>query len=247
MFPLKSERLSLLDIAKYRSREIEPPASMSELLDLLERAWWLGEIRGSSKTTRLELLTRMFSSLRDRDHPGLVFLGKNDSCETLRQELPDGSLILDRRPRIPVPSVDVNAWDEAGCEAAFQALAQSPSRESCPEMAPVFAIIELTYDEFINWLAQRGWKKPKFWSPPAKEKEQRGSWASHSSGRPQRASGTQQQAAARAIHELWPDGLPIGLKEKDRTKKILEQLQANGSSPVSPRTIQRALKALESE
>jgi hypothetical protein len=73
MFPIGKSKLSLREIANYWAREIQPPASWSELLELLDAAWWLGEIRGDSVKSCLDLLKHMFKAMHDRDDAGVVF------------------------------------------------------------------------------------------------------------------------------------------------------------------------------
>ena len=123
MFPIGKQNLSLLEIADYWSREIRPPASRKELLRLLESAWWLGEIHGDSILTRLELLKRMFQSMGDRTDLGIVFITGEGQEQSTIERLRDGSVVVDVRPQIPVPSTDTGSWDEDNCESAFLALA----------------------------------------------------------------------------------------------------------------------------
>jgi hypothetical protein len=44
-------------------------------------------------------------------------------------------------------------------------LALASSIESYPEMTPGLAWIELTFEEFTDWLLARGYAKTKFWKP----------------------------------------------------------------------------------
>ena len=74
MFPIGKSKLSLREIANYWAREIQPPASRNELLELLEGAWWRGQIHGDSVKSRLDLLKYMFEAMHDRDDVGIVFL-----------------------------------------------------------------------------------------------------------------------------------------------------------------------------
>ena len=53
MFPIAKPALSFGEISDYWSREISPPASSNELLNILVSAWWLGELRGGSVNSRL--------------------------------------------------------------------------------------------------------------------------------------------------------------------------------------------------
>ena len=168
MFPIGKQNLSLLEIADYWSREIRPPASRKELLRLLESAWWLGEIHGDSILIRLELLKRMFQSMGDRTDLGIVFITGEGQEQSTIERLRDGSVVVDVRPQIPLPSTDIGSWDEGNCESAFLALAQTASVESYPEITPALAFIELSFSEFTSWLAKRDFDKPKFWKPQSK-------------------------------------------------------------------------------
>ena len=111
MFPIAEATLSLREIADYWSREIYPPASWQEIFHTLEGAWWLGELRGNSRRTPLQLLKTMFTSMRHRDDLGIVFI--------VGDELPD-----DLRYKIRVPTSDTESWDEAACKDAFRTLAK---------------------------------------------------------------------------------------------------------------------------
>ena len=102
MLRIAKATLSFLEISDYWSREISPPASSNELLDTLVSAWWLGELRGDSVRSRLELLKTMFTSM-DRDDLGIVFIVGDDAGPP-PVELPDGFLKVDLRHQIRVPS-----------------------------------------------------------------------------------------------------------------------------------------------
>jgi hypothetical protein len=51
---------------------------------------------------------------------------------------------------------------------------------------------------------------------------------------------------AKAINQLWPNGISQELTAKERDKRIIEWLKDNGYSIPSPRTVQRALKGMRS-
>src|SRR5262249_2341225 len=170
VFPIAKAALSLLEISDYWSREIRPSASPNELLSILVSAWWLGELRGDSKHSPLQLLKIMYTS-RFRDDLGIVFI-VGDGAGPLPVELPDDSLKLDLRPQIHVPSSDTESWDEAACRDAFHALAEVTERKSIKsyrEFAVMLPSIGLTCEEFNTWCRKRGYPKPKFWQPPLKK------------------------------------------------------------------------------
>jgi hypothetical protein len=237
MFPIGKSKLALGEIANYWAREIQPPASRDELLKVLEGAWWLGEFCGDSAISRLELLKGMFKSMRHRDDLGIVFVEGERVGEPPPKKLPDGSLLVDVRHRICLPSSDVNAWDEGTCDEAFRALAQTSSYESYPEFAPVLTLIELTHGDFISWLEGRGYDKPIFWRP-ASAPPQHARPSSNDGG------GAKSLAIKKAIDELWSNGIPPNeLSAKDRNNRIVSRIKENGDSlPTNPaRAIQRIL------
>ena len=156
-FPITKSKLPLLEISDYWSQEKDQRASKKELYACLESAWWLGEIRGCAAMSRLELLKRMFQT-RDR-YDGILFVVRGDEAPRTSRNLPDGSVSVDIRPEVPVPSLDTDTWDEANCQDAFDALAQATSTVYYPEIAPGLAFIELTLDEFTRWLRGRGYVK----------------------------------------------------------------------------------------
>lgn len=168
MFPIGKQNLSLLEIADYWSREIRPPASRKELLRLLESAWWLGEIHGDSILIRLELLKRMFQSMGDRTDLGIVFITGEGQEQSTIERLRDGSVVVDVRPQIPLPSTDIGSWDEGNCESAFLALAQTASVESYPEITPALAFIELSFSEFTSWLVKTRLRQTEILETPVK-------------------------------------------------------------------------------
>src|SRR5262245_22167286 len=137
MFPIATSTLSFREISDYWSRDIQPRASSDELLSILVSAWWLGELRGDSGHSRLQLLKIMFTSMC-KDHLGIVFIVGDDPGPP-RVELPDGYLKIDLRPQIRVPSSNVESWDEAACKDAFHALAEI-TEQSLIESYQEFAV-----------------------------------------------------------------------------------------------------------
>ncbi len=168
MFPIAKATLSFREISDYWSREIDPPASQRELLRILESAWWLGELRGDSVQSPLELLKKMFASMRHRDDLGIIFI-VGDGAGPSPVQLPDGSVKVDVRYQVRVPSGNIDSWDEAACRDAFHALAETSAIESYSELAVGLAFIELSYEEFNTWLTERGYPKPTFWRAQLKK------------------------------------------------------------------------------
>jgi hypothetical protein len=240
VFPIAKAALSLLEISDYWSREIRPSASSDELLSILVSAWWLGELRGDSVHFRFQLLKIMFTSMH-RDDLGIVFIVGDDPGPA-GVELPDGSLEIDVRPQIRVPSSDIDTWDEAACRDAFHALAEATQRLSIDgyrEFAVSLPSIKLTYEEFNTWRAKRGYDDAlKFWKPrdqlvtPPKRK----TWQA----KPGKRLTTTEAAVVKAMNELFPDG-KSDLIAKTRNERIRDRVTHRA---VSSRTIQRTLKKI---
>jgi hypothetical protein len=142
---------------------MRPPASKHELYDLLERAWWRGEIHGDKKFDRLQLLKHMFKKVRHREDLGIVFIVCGEKAPPAEKGLPDGGVEVDLRLRVHVPSIDTDTWDIENCRVAFDALAQISSFESYPLIVPGLMSIKLTCSEFMRWVKNRSNDTPSFW------------------------------------------------------------------------------------
>ena len=254
MFPIAKAALSFGEIADYWPREIHPPASWEEILRTLESAWWLGELRGNSGPTRLQRLKNMFTSMRHRDDLGIVFV-VGDCAGPRPVELPDGSLKVDLRDQIRVPSSNTESWDEAACADAFHTLARTFSKESYLELTVGFTLVKLTHEEFSTWCTKRGFSVPTFWVSPDEAHRRHTSAASSAGSNDCCPPGKEKNLAAearkgklltaselavvRAMNELWPDG-KSDLRAKTRDEQINNRLGYH----LSPRTIQRALQKI---
>jgi hypothetical protein len=173
----KQDKLSVEIITEWGAREIQPSRSRDELLDLLEAAWWRGELKTGTSFTPLALLKSMFRSAREGDLTGVIFVTKDDA--TVPLELADGSQLFDvndLKPEILVPSNDPETWTEASCAPAFEALAQKPSRDHYSDRTIQFLMMEVYRDQFVRLLKAHGVRLPKFWRPaiskPLQLKEQ---------------------------------------------------------------------------
>ena len=161
MFPIRKPKLSFAEISEYWAPELN--VSRDKVQACLEEAWWLGEISGDPTITRLELLKSMFKRMRSCDAPHIVFIAPEDTPPATTNELDDGKLLIDLRPRVPVPSGNPDTWSEASCRPAFETLAGKPSLEYYPKYSPGFIARKLTSDEYFKWIAVRDFRYPEFW------------------------------------------------------------------------------------
>ena len=245
MFPRHEPALSLRKISDFWSRRIDPPASSDELLSILVGAWWLGELRGNARHSRLQLLRMMFTS-QYKDDLGIVFVvGDGEGSRDV--ELADESLEVNHRCEIVVPSSNTGNWDEAACNEAFERMAQITERslfeerplfESYQEFAIFLPSIELTFEEFTTWCSKRGYDEQKFWKPRAKlvTPQERKTWQA----KPGKRLTTTEAAVVRAMNEVFPDGKLV-LIAKARDELIQDRLTQR---TLTPRTIQRTLEKI---
>jgi hypothetical protein len=244
MFPRHEPALSFRKISDFWPRRIDPPASSDELLSILVGAWWLGELRGNARHSRLQLLRMMFTS-QYKDDLAIVFVvGDGEGSRE------DESLEVDLRSEIVVPSSNTGHWDEAACNEAFERMAQITERslfekrrlfESYQEFAIFLPSIELTFEEFTTWCSKRGYDEQKFWKPRAKlvTPQERKTWQA----KPGKSLTASESAVFKAINEIWPDGT-IDQKAQARDDRILKQLKTASQHPVSRRTIQRTIQKI---
>jgi hypothetical protein len=161
MFPINKSELSFGEISQYWAPELKWSCDMVQAL--LERAWWLGEIIGNSKVTRLQLLKKLFKRMRNSDFPAIVFVTPGSAPPPETIELSDGHLAVDLRPRVFVPSDDADTWSAESCIPAFELLVEKPSLEFYPEWRPGFHAMKLDRDEFFRWATARGFPDATFW------------------------------------------------------------------------------------
>lgn len=97
MFPISDDTLTFREIANYWSGEIKPSVSSTDLLRLLESAWWRGEIVGETALTRLKLLRFVFESPENFD---VVVLVGEEPGPSETEQMRNGDVSVDLRPRI---------------------------------------------------------------------------------------------------------------------------------------------------
>jgi hypothetical protein len=216
MFPFTKSELSFAEISEYWAPELRWSRDMVQAL--LEGTWWLGEITGNSKVTRLELLKKLFKWMRNRDSPAIVFVTPGSAPPPETIELADGHVAVDLRPRVFVPSDDAETWSEASCIPAFEILAEKPSLQYYPEWSPYFHAMTLNSDEFFRWTTARGFPDSTFWKPSN----------AATSPQPKLASEQTIESAVRREYERAErqDEKPPNIKEV--TKPVQAQLQASG-------------------
>ena len=243
MFPIPSERkLSVFEIAKYWSGEIEPPASAQDLRDVISKAWWCGELIAANGSSRLSTL-RGYYSLSAH----FIAFAIPDIQEA-PQWMPngEGEIELVRPLRVPLPNADPDTWTEANCASAFDALADQWNEAMISPYLILLDIV-LTSKEFFQWVDAIGYRRPSFWAN-ALERSDRPTYntapiadALEKSDQPsdntvskivisqEQPKSKKSSAAWQAINSSWPDGPPEDLQtahiHRQVNKWITKQLR----------------------
>lgn len=167
MFPIQEETLTLQEISGYWVREISPPASLYELIILLEQAWWRGELVEAGEPRRLGILRTLF----EMSQSDILFLVGDDPGPQVRWILDDGGEELDIRPHIRVPSNSPKDWTKENCASVFDSIAAQWTPNwventnwirSTVELALRDTLIERV--EFFRWFNAAGYRpQPNFW------------------------------------------------------------------------------------
>ena len=220
MFPIPSERkLSVVEIAKYWSREITPPASPQELRDVISKAWWRGELIATNGASRLSVLRGYYS----RSAHFVAFAVPNIEEPPQWEPVGEGVIEFVRPLRVPLPNADFDTWTDANCAPAFDAIAEQWYEAVISPSAPIFLDIVLTSSEFFEWIDTIGYERPTFWSYALEKSDQPNPTDSTvpririSKAEPKRVKS---RAAWQAINSLWPDGPPENLKTANIHRKV---------------------------
>jgi hypothetical protein len=159
MFPTKSSQpLSFSEIASYWRREVTPCASFDEILNLLARAWWRGDLvaAGANRTGLLRTLYQLYSDC-------IIFAvsGLPEPLQT--KELQDGSVEV-ALWLVPLPNTNPDTWNDENCAASFNAVAEFWDCDSFSLLTPIVGGLETTEKEFTRWVGSEGYPRPIFWA-----------------------------------------------------------------------------------
>lgn len=220
MFPIPSGRtLSLIDIAKYWSREIKPSASPHELRDTLSRAWWRGELVAANGPSRVDALRALHSKCAD----DIAFVAPGTPEPLHSRLLDDGGVKVCLSIRVPLPNAEPDTWTDTNCAEAYTAIAEAWDEKAFNLLTLEVPFIVLSQSEFIQWTKKCGYTHPTFWGNASADDDER----EHTDNTVPRITITKIQpkteksnAAWRGIRHLWPDGPPKDLATSEIHRKV---------------------------
>ena len=237
MFPIPSERkLSVVEIANYWSREIEPSASPQELRDVIGKAWWCGELIAANGSSRLSVLRGYYS--RSAHFVAFAIPDVQEAPQWMPNG--EGEMELVRPLRVPLPNANPDTWTEANCASAFDAIADQWKEAMISPSALIFLDIVLTSKEFFQWVDAIGYRRPSFWANALERNDQptdntapiadaleRSDQPSDNtvpiiviSKEPPQTE--KSEAAWQAINSLWPDGPPKNLATAHIHRQVIK-------------------------
>jgi hypothetical protein len=166
MFPISCDRaLSIQRIAEYWSREIRPPASPRELREEIIKAWWRRELVVPGGPEPIDVLRSLHKTV---DRNKVLFIAPTDVAPPVSVAHEDGSVTVDVRIRIRVPSGSPESWIEENCDEGMAAIAESWDEAAFQPIATGLTAIKLTVTQFSAWTKARGFKRPRFWAHPGR-------------------------------------------------------------------------------
>src|SRR5690349_15563226 len=117
--PIEAEYLRLADLARYQSRASGEVRDKEEIYRNLLKEFWLGRLPTiiGEACASVDRLSRLKAINHIRRHPGFVFLELGSPRPKEIVEHPDGSITLDSRIYIDLPS-DPASWTDAICSRA---------------------------------------------------------------------------------------------------------------------------------
>jgi hypothetical protein len=220
MFPIPSERkLSVVEIAKHWSRQIEPPAPAQELRDAISKAWWSGELIAANSPSRLSVLSHYY--LRSAKFIAFAVPNTEEPPQWVAGD--DGEIEFVRPLRVPLPNANPDTWTEANCAPAFEAIAEQWNEALIfsSQSALIFLDIVLSSSEFFRWIDEIGYERPTFWSDALEKNDQPTDSTVPKiviSKEPPKSE--KSSAAWQAINCLWPDGPPKNLQTAEIHRRV---------------------------
>jgi hypothetical protein len=161
---LNAPTLPLAKIAKYWSREIQPPAPEGEILDGLLAAFWRGDLGtqepdhlGPPDDRRIRLL-RVIGD--DPRHPELMFIREGDVAPPRVVNLPDGGAVVGIFTTVHLPA---SGMVGAAFDKAYSELASVQGDAFSGVTGPILFQTEITREAFAAYCAKVGQKLPRFW------------------------------------------------------------------------------------
>jgi hypothetical protein len=247
MFPIPSDRkLSVVEISRHWSREIQPPASAQELREVIIKAWWCGELTAANSSSRLSVLRGYYL----RSAPFVAFAIPDAEEPAQWDTVGEGVIDFVRPLRVPLPNTNLDTWTEANCTPAFNAIAEGWNEDMLSQNGPIALGIVLTSGEFFQWIDACDYKRPTFWSRPAKrtdpENPDDGSMPKIDIGKVEPKT-AKSRAAWEALTASWPNGPPANLKTADIHRKVNKWIEKQPRTKysfieVSRETVARLLR-----
>jgi hypothetical protein len=162
MYPRVEHKLDFLEIARDWARDLPPHPTAGETLQLLLRAFWRGDLRASMPGSSDDPRERLFNAVRRfQPHRGLLIVNPAWVPPSPDRHI-DGSWVFDFRRPIFWPE-DQAAQTPEVLQAAYLGLADIDLLDYGEAVRPLFAMLEVERDHFLEFSARQGFAPVRFW------------------------------------------------------------------------------------
>jgi hypothetical protein len=162
MYPRVEQKLDLLEIARDWARDMPQHPTAGETLQLLLRAFWRGDLRASMPGSSDDPRERLFNAVRRfQPHRGLLIVDPAWVPPSPDRHL-DGSWVFDFRRPIFWPE-DPAAQTPEVLQPAYVGLTDIDLVDYSEAVRPLFAMLEVELDHFLDFSARQGFAPVRFW------------------------------------------------------------------------------------
>jgi hypothetical protein len=167
MYPLHDDHINLGDITKYWSRDLTQRPPEEELLALLIKAYWKGELQirklnDLKPLEAIDFIKIIESQERQRKNDADILIGTSTDELPLEQIAhTDGSASIDLRPRLILP--EDQSWSDKIVNRAIKTLSQVDWKDYPTAVRSGIFLCMIAKDDFAEFCDTRNFDRPKFW------------------------------------------------------------------------------------
>ena len=167
MYPLRDDHIRLGELANYWCRDMPQRQVEEEVLSLLVKAYWRGElqIRGANDLKpfkRTELIKIIEDHERPKGDEAKILIGASeDELPPKQIDNTDGSFSIDLRPRLILPKK--HPWPASVVAGAFETMSNVNWEDYASSMRAGLVCCMVGKDDFAEFCDAQGYDRPKFW------------------------------------------------------------------------------------
>jgi hypothetical protein len=110
----------------------------------------------------------LFRAIAKQPICAIVPITADDPGPSLTIEFDDGSCEVDMTPRVPVPSLNFENWNDENCREGFRIVAEQWDEikkvDEIELIIPILRAIRIDHGKLFDWIATRRFNPPTFWA-----------------------------------------------------------------------------------